>query len=977
MATYIPGITDYIPQIQPFQPDLNFYANVLQTRQGRYDNAKTQLNSIYSSVFNAALSKEENIQRRDAFMKAINEDLKKISGLDLSLQQNADAAMGIFKGFYEDKYIADDIVKTKKYRSDMSRAEALRNCNDSTKCPGYWDEGVEAMQYRMEEYKKLSLDESLNYDIGGYDAYVPWKKEAIEKLEKMNYTVERDRLSGDYIVHDKNGVLVKEGLEGIIQQMYGDDPRIRSNYETLTYVNRKRATKNGAAIYGSEEEAEKNYILKNLNEGLNLSKKNYGKYKGAYDEVNSAILKFEDKQKKGTVTQDELDAYEIALAARDNLGNLTKQYENDIAQMEGDIKTNNIDFLRRKSDAAEAYKYRQGDITNMATLLSKKGEQHLIKPNEFKVISARGAEDRKTAAYRSGLDEKLERVKSGLRMDEMDRNWKFKYTFEELKHSYDLENLNLSSELKKNKTKSSAADKSGSAAQTGSEGSDNLNNPKLPTLSDPGSDVQIDLTEDENLNYIYQQDFDQLDKLYRTAEQNNTHGLYMFFQSAKAELAKNNNDPLRSVNSTNFLSQFGDNWNNIRTYEDFKKAVENRNISASKTFDQILKASDIKKNPAGDMDWARSFIQNNPDYVEKVKISQDAYESVWATKNNVSKAAAQKIKDAYNPADDDDYSFLISKYVSNNGTITTKDNFVKEVSKLGLDPDDAEDIYTDLSEKFLKEYNKLGGTKTTAGAGLSQETEDKYMIKSFGYEFPSMDPANRNKDFNNVMTTLMNVKASPDTKIVFGDPTQENLANIDEDAQEAFKPFLDQLYIQAVNTTKENQDRPTFKGGISSIAGGNKDLSALKIKSLSPEYLKPWIGTSENPGPLYDYKDQLSNISLVYNNKTVETPFKSYTEQSDFQTLLRTKKNYSVNSFGDFKLDYSYINDDNVQIDGEYYEYNLNTGERERKPIKATIPLNAVDNSLELLLASYKEQLDANKTVEIAKYLAAKAKANK
>ena len=145
MATYIPGITDYIPQIQPFQPDLNFYANVLQTRQSRYDSGKKQLNSLYSSIYDAALSKEENIQRRDAFMKTIDEDLKKISGLDLSLQQNVDAASGIFKGFYEDRYITDDMVKTKKYRANKSKAESLRNCNDPKKCPGYWDEGVEAM----------------------------------------------------------------------------------------------------------------------------------------------------------------------------------------------------------------------------------------------------------------------------------------------------------------------------------------------------------------------------------------------------------------------------------------------------------------------------------------------------------------------------------------------------------------------------------------------------------------------------------------------------------------------------------------------------------------------------------------------------------------------------------------------------------------------------------------------------------------
>ena len=33
MATYLQGVTDYIPDYQPFQPDLNFYNNYLQTKQ--------------------------------------------------------------------------------------------------------------------------------------------------------------------------------------------------------------------------------------------------------------------------------------------------------------------------------------------------------------------------------------------------------------------------------------------------------------------------------------------------------------------------------------------------------------------------------------------------------------------------------------------------------------------------------------------------------------------------------------------------------------------------------------------------------------------------------------------------------------------------------------------------------------------------------------------------------------------------------
>jgi len=47
MATYLSGVTDYIPQFQPFQPDLNLYANILQTKQTRYDSNYKAINNIY------------------------------------------------------------------------------------------------------------------------------------------------------------------------------------------------------------------------------------------------------------------------------------------------------------------------------------------------------------------------------------------------------------------------------------------------------------------------------------------------------------------------------------------------------------------------------------------------------------------------------------------------------------------------------------------------------------------------------------------------------------------------------------------------------------------------------------------------------------------------------------------------------------------------------------------------------------------
>jgi hypothetical protein len=130
MATYLSGITDFVPNYQPFQPDLNFYANVLQTKQTQYDNNWKSLNNIYAEMRNADLTHDQNVKKKDELLKQIDFNVKRIAGLDLSLQQNVDQATQIFRPYYEDKYLMKDMAWTKNKNSTISRALNLKNSQD-------------------------------------------------------------------------------------------------------------------------------------------------------------------------------------------------------------------------------------------------------------------------------------------------------------------------------------------------------------------------------------------------------------------------------------------------------------------------------------------------------------------------------------------------------------------------------------------------------------------------------------------------------------------------------------------------------------------------------------------------------------------------------------------------------------------------------------------------------------------------------
>lgn len=156
MATYLQGVTDYIPQFQPFQPDLNFYGNIMQTKQSQYDSNWKALNDMYGKYYYADLTRDSNIKNRDQYIKNAEFNLQRVSQLDLSLEQNANQALQVFKPFYEDKNLIKDMVWTKNYNSEMSRAEALKGSSDPERNKQYWSTGVAAMQFLKEEFKNAS-----------------------------------------------------------------------------------------------------------------------------------------------------------------------------------------------------------------------------------------------------------------------------------------------------------------------------------------------------------------------------------------------------------------------------------------------------------------------------------------------------------------------------------------------------------------------------------------------------------------------------------------------------------------------------------------------------------------------------------------------------------------------------------------------------------------------------------------------------
>ena len=276
MATYIKGADTYLPNTKPFTPDYKFLSTVLQTRTDKYNANYKATNDIYNRVVYSDLSREDTRERRDQYTEQIAPQIEKISGLDLSIQSNVDAAKGVFAPFYEDDVTVKDMVFTSRYRDQSQRAQNLLNSPDQTVQEKYWDVGVRAMQYKMDEFINSDAEDALRMALPQYVPKANLFKLSSELLSNMDppLNMEMDRFNSsknpnynpnipesrenpkliyntDWIITEQNGALVTGAALQTIKNNLLTNPAVQRSYQTEAYVSSMdrahEAVKNGVA----------------------------------------------------------------------------------------------------------------------------------------------------------------------------------------------------------------------------------------------------------------------------------------------------------------------------------------------------------------------------------------------------------------------------------------------------------------------------------------------------------------------------------------------------------------------------------------------------------------------------------------------------------------------------------------------------------------------------------------------------------
>jgi len=380
MATFLPNVTDNLPEPYLFDPEFDRIDRMLYQRENMYKQGAQKVKSLYESAFNSPMLRDSNIQNRDAYLKTINEGLRKVSASDLSLIQNQQTANSLFEPILNDTNLIHDIRYTKQLQNGLSEAETYRRSTDPNTRKMYWDTGVRAMQYQAEEYKKADPNSALGMAAPKYTKNVDIMGMADKLFKESGISVKQDTVSGNYIWSKKNGDLAIPLTASFVETMFAQDPSIQDMFKTQAYVERKDFMKQNAAKFGGEDKAEYAYL-----NGIMSSIDAHNQAKVDVDTAEVKDLKTKMDSWNKTIT-----TVGIIPGSADHKAYLKDQAALEMAQQTVDarksmsinpsmVNANDVNDLRSAVDRAVMINHSSLLTTKLATYLAYKNAEVTMK----------------------------------------------------------------------------------------------------------------------------------------------------------------------------------------------------------------------------------------------------------------------------------------------------------------------------------------------------------------------------------------------------------------------------------------------------------------------------------------------------------------------------------------------------------------------------------------------------------------------
>lgn len=948
MATFIPGITDYIPQVQPWQPDLGFYQAALQRKQSQYDAAYNKVSSLYGSLLNSPMLRPENIKRRDEFFKAIDNDIKRISTLDLSLQQNQDAAMELFRPFYEDENIVVDMAWTRARNNAVQKGNSYKGCTDPQKCGGmYWEGGMEYLNYLSEEFANSTDEEAKRFRRPEYIPAQNLTKDLMDYAfkNKIQITTVNDR--GGFMVTEQNGRQAYLPLSQTFKALATSNPGVLRYMNALSYLDRKRSAKQNAYMFGGDEaQAEMDYIQKTIADNKAAIEK---QYKNANDDnqylnAKAGAIK-QHIEENGTTPNSNLSKEVLALISEINKSDQIVDYTKNVAEQYNrqDVASGDINALRDQADAIRSNSFLMENIFTAAKTYADDTYKEKREVNPYVLENVKFKNDIIKADRKFKQDVALKGIEFQNKKEEIYLRALAKQVGAEKLKKESKTQYSVKGPSENNEFKALSPEESKSTS-TGTEGVDIRGETlsKFQESYDAVNYLNADILE-KSLVYLQNQ-----------ANSKNDSG-----RAAQLELKK-----ILGKNYDIKTNEFK-NANGV-TVTDVAELVEVNKINSLAG----TALATIKSNPL-----YKDFYSANLSGLEaKVQIKkdvQDAHLSNYIKSNLAIKTWAQ----ASNEVDADDKEAFDLLFDKSGAILSQKEYAKKYMEKFG--EDDGEDEYEDMFEMYEQFYKSgtlgtpggpkiiysasplVGGSIFTEGATGKTTTGGKARFNGL---FSSSD-ANLG-----IVTFARNAEDKGRKNAVFGNDITGDDYDEDDDSETAF-----QLFKAIANDLEKggykakDQHIPTGQVYYRGVAANDPNLVAVTVVP-DEEYLGKFLKSKKNPSGMIT-EDQLQEATkgitvFMERGKATDNLFYQMGAQGDYEIIANSGKTIPLNIEGASKLTFKKVNGKNVVGGFIYQNYidekgKLRTLELNASNIANTnTTMDAVIENLIPILTNLKQQND-------------------
>lgn len=869
MSTYITGVTDYIPQIQPFKPDLNFYKGVLDTKQAQYQAGYDQLSSIYGTMLNSELSRTDNTERRDEFFNKIQTDIQKISGLDLSRSENVDAAQKVFQPIIDDKYILKDMSFTKTYRREQGKADAFMNCTDEKKCGGkYWEGGVRALDYQRQDFIEAGIDQSLGYQNPLYTPYVNVDKKAMAFAKEMGFDTKTVSFSPDgrYMITTKNGPQMITSLTDAFVNTMASDPAVTAMYKTQAFLGRKDYISSNVQNFGGDKvAAEREYLVTEATKINDYMRKLQAQADSDKEQVKVTKAAAQESVSKTPINPDLDEGFANMINGLD----ADEQNANTVSNLatESLDSTNGIDYnkmsieaLRYRIDTAKANEMLYSDMTQSATAYAMNTMEQEVEVDKYAFANFEHGLRMSEIAYKDSLDTAKEGRKKAKEDEEA---------------AAEAAEYQLDGDM-------------GTSVDTG-DSTGVVDMQKLISDAQSSSVNEVNAVTDEKSIYIYE-------KLSTLA--NNTGASESQRAAAKTAM-KNIFGSLGSTDAEIRATLSGGGEGLAGMLGTFKKAIKGGDLNAK--LDSFVATGGnglFREDVAFSSDMARYQAELEPARMKAEAITQ-------ATKDNNKAVRQQMIAEGGDASQ-------VDMFLDQNGNVRGISEFKKRwVGRYGDNYmiNDWEDGLNDLQDKYKKVYNggkvaiksHLQGMDEVGASGLAA------MATMF-----TMDPAQlggmrtKAKELyqSDIAPAILDATKG-NARFFTGDIIgldSDDIADLEVNSEDAVlsKKMLNDIMRSAFTTKWKNDkaERPTMEIVRHSVIAGDADKVGVTF-TINQNYIDGFKGSAKEKGILNSMfgADGNNKISVVMDKSAAKSGFFRELDPTPIEYVFNSKGSISLNAY--------------------------------------------------------------------------------